>query len=341
MDAINAKTKKSSKATKPSGRNPTNKKSTKGSDPLISDNNKENDDSGKSKKSKKKSKPKDDGKTKHIDEYFKKVKGLPTITTPQPQPKSKPPNSQHQSPQIKTCSTPLSLTELSFDFDNSSDDILDLSDIIRRIVSDSPTVTNLCGKKLHYECVKEQSMHEKSIVDVGDKDETADEFDMIVAGMKPIPSDKSNQKPVTTTPITSRKKASKKRPVDKTSSKKCVNDGSPTATPVLIKKFFKRNRIVQKPSSTPSMSPIELRNETSNDNANVSFFFGDITEENDAFEKLIDFRNMEDEVCTNNDLDDGDKLQVIDDSPELQLSETFDLEDYVPVGANLKKRLAA
>lgn len=342
LDAVGAKTKKSSKSSK-----------SKKANPIISDNDKENDCSEKAKNTKKKAKARSDGKTRQIDEYFKKVKGLPTVTTPKSQHvQTKPPT---QSPKIQTCSTPLALTQLSFDFDNTTDEVLDLSDIIRGIISHSPTVTNICGKKLHYDRANEPTeLQTPSIkaVEVDAKDtrnETADEFDLIVAGIKSLPSK------VATPPNPSRKEA-KKRPVDKTTAAKNVkNIDSPTTTPIIIKKFFRRHGIHPKTSSTPTISPESqpqspnesfesIPSPTKVDNVNVSYFFGDITEENDVFEKLTDFRNMEDEDCADDagDVPSGDdELHDIEESPEIVLSDTFDLDDYVPVGANLRKRIAS
>lgn len=353
LDTISAKTKKSSKAAKnkddqkPLTKTSRVKKSGNSQDIIISD--EENVDSEKLKKPKKRSQHKDDGKSKQIDNYFKKVKTLLSIATPIMQQKTQPPKSKHetQSPKIETCSTPLSLTQLSFDFDNSTDNIHDLSDIIHGIVSKSPTIRDLCGKNLHYECVAEL-LEPMKVTDRDEKDETTDEFDFIVAGMKPISTE-------TNTP-TSRKKY-KKRSVDKRLPSKSVADLSPSTTPILIKKFFKRNCIDHKPSvmtsSTPTISPktspqnlsFESIFSPKENEANVSYFFGDITEENDAFEKLVDFRNMKDEVEANNEDDiachDCDELQDANDSPPIELGDTFDLDNYVPVGANLRKRLAA
>lgn len=331
----------------------TKKKSGKLPAVTISDDNEENVVPEKLKKHKKRLQNKDDGKTKQIDNYFKKVKNLPNIQTPTMQQKKQPlRNTQEtQSPKIETSSTPLSLTQLSFDFNNSTDDILDLSDIIQGIVTNSPTITDICGVKLRYECVNNRQKKPNKTIDRDEKDDTADEFDIMVAGMKPFPSE-------TNTSITSRRKT-KKRSADKRMPSKSVD--SPSTTPIIIKKFFKRNRIEHKSSvstptqmvsSTPTNSAKTSPQNVSfksicspNENeANVSYFFGDITEENDAFEKLTDFRNMEDEICINNEDDIvclADALLEVNDSPPVELSETFDLDDYVPVGANLRKRLAS
>lgn len=346
MDAISAKTKKSAKVTKAKSKNDQNstkaarKKSTKSQDIVISD--EENVDSDKLKKPRKRLQHKDDGKVQPIDKYFKKVKTLPNIATPKMQQKTQPPNRKQvtPSPKIETCSTPLSLTQLSFDFNNSTDDVHDLSDIIHGIISNSPTLQNLCGKKLHYECVTKRLEPIKTMSG-DDKDETADEFDMMVAGTKPISVE-------TNTPTTSRNKTIKRSVDKRLSSQSVSSDPTPTTTPILIEKFFKRNCIDHKSSvmtsSTPTTSPkvstqnMSFKSISSSPNqneGNVSYFFGDITDENDVFEKLIDFRNMEDEdaAC------DGDGLQ--NDSPPITLNDTFDLDDYVPVGANLRKRLAS
>ncbi len=354
LDTISAKSKKSSKLTRANSKNGPSQvaeivqKNSVNQDPIIIDNGKVNHDAVKVKKPTKKSKnQKDDGKTKQIDKYFKKVKILPALATPKSKPKIQPPKPQAESPKIKTCSTPLNLTELSFDFNNShGDDIHDLSDIIQGIVSNSPTITDICGRKLYYENANQptQRLHSFKSTTPHGKDETADEFDMIVAGIEPLRSRND-----TNTPTTSRKKT-KKRSVDKRSSSKHVE------TPILITKFFKRNRIEHKASvltsSTPTASPENLtENEsfksisTSKDNgANVSYFFGDITDEHDVFEKLTDFRNMEDVCPTNEDYAEeachGDELQENNDSPGIELSDTFDLDDYVPVGAHLRQRLA-
>lgn len=362
LDAINAKTKKSSKRAK-----------AKAQEALVTDKDKEND---KPVKAKKKSKPKEDGKTKQIDEYFKKVKNVPPTVTPKSKPKTQNPsknNPSTQSPKIETCSTPMGLVELSFDFNDSSDAIHDLSDIIRGIVETSPTITNICGKKLHYDGGNKQPEQFQSTPNV-DKDETTDEFDMIVAGMKPLPRDNI-------TPKTSRK--NKKRPSNAISKSQDENNSSPSTTPIIIKKFFKRNQIKHKTfasiptvscespsgsstptasiqssptklvSSTPAHSPDSSarRNESFKSISSpknvkeVSYFFGDITEENDIFEKLTDFRNMDDESNDDDDSENavsqGDQLQDINDSPPIELSDTFDLNDYVPVGANLRKRIAS
>lgn len=345
METINAKSKKSTKVTKANNKigeklatKATQKKSGKLQSVTISDGNEENVVPDKLKKHKKRLQNKDDGKTKQIDNYFKKVKNLPNIQTPTMQQKKEP---LRDSPKIDTSSTPLSLTQLSFDF-NSSDNILDLSDIIQGIVSNSPTITDICGIKLRYECANKQLNKPNKTVD-----DTADEFDIMVSGMKPFPSE-------TNTPIASRRKT-KKRSVDKRFHSKSID--SPSTTPIIIKKFFKRNCIDHKSSAMASSTPTNSA-QTSPQNvsfksicspneneANVSYFFGDITEENDAFEKLTDFRNMEDEICTNNEDDIvclADASQkVCNDSPPIELSETFDLDDYVPVGANLRKRLAS
>lgn len=335
LDTISAKTKKSAKGTKSKNKNgesqPTTKKnqkkSTKTPDNIVSD--EENVNPEKLKKPKKQLQQKNDEKIQPIDKYFKKVKTLPNITTPKMKQKSLPSARKNgtQSPKIQTCSTPLSLTELSFDFNNSCDDIHDLSDIINGIVSNTPTITDICGKKLHYESVNAHPQPIE-IIDGDDKEDTRDEFDIIVAAKNPTSLD---------SPKISRKK-NKKRPSDK----------CPSTTPILIKKFFKRNCIDYKSSSSPTISPktsprnLSLKSISSPKEANVSYFFGDITEENDVFEKLTDFRNMEDEFCTDDAEDmafQGEKLP--DDSPKVELSETFDLDDYVPVGANLRKRLAS
>lgn len=354
LDAISAKTKKPTKVTKAKNKdsqNPpptktTKKKSGKSQEIIIS--NEENVDPEKLKKPKKRSQNNDDGKMKQIDKYFKKVKSLPSIVTPPPKQKILPPKNKHetQSPQIETCSTPLSLTQLSFDFDNSTDDIHDLSDVIHGIVSNSPTIKDIGGKKLHYECLTKH-LDPIKVIDRDAKDETADEFDIIVAGMKPIRTESN-------TPTTSRK-TTKKRSADKRLPAKSIDDRSPSTTPILIKKFFKRNCIDHKssvmisstPTSSPKISPQNVSFESiaspKENVANVSYFFGDITEENDAFEKLIDFRNMEDVVDVNTEDDiacRGDELQDTNDSPPIELNETFDLDNYVPVGANLRKRLA-
>lgn len=322
----------------------TKKKSGKSQEIIIS--NEENVDSEKLRKPKKWSHNNDDGKMKQIDKYFNIVKSLPSIVTPKQ--KIMPPKNKQeaQSPQIETCSTPLSLTQLSFDFDNSTDDIHDLSDIINGIVSNSPTIKDIGGKKLHYECLAKH-LDPIKVIATDAKDETADEFDIIVAGMKPIRTD-------TNTPTASRKKT-KKRPFDKRLPAKSIDDRSPSTTPILIEKFFKRNRIDHKSSvmtsSTPTSSPKTLPQNVSFESiaspkenvANVSYFFGDITEENDAFEKLIDFRNMVDVVDANNEDDiacRGDELQDTNDTPPIELNGTFDLDNYVPVGANLRKLLA-
>lgn len=351
LDSLSAKTKKTTKVTKPGKKPPTKatqKKSNKLQELIISDDNEENVDPDKLKKPKKRLQNKDDGKTKSIDKYFKKVKNVPSsIVTPKTQHKSQPleRNQETQSPKIETCSTPLSLTQLWFDFDDSKDEIHDLSDIIQGIVSNAPAITNICGKKLHYDIVKNNPKPIRTMDRVG-KDDTTDEFDIIVAGIKPLSCENN-------TPTTSRKKT-KKRPVTKKASSKTVDDQSPTTTPILIKKFFKRNCIDHKSSvmtsSTPTTSPktspqnVSFKSISSpiENEANVSYFFGDITDENDAFEKLIDFRNMEDEFCTNNkDEQHDEELQEINDSPPIELSETFDLDNYVPVGANLRKRIAS
>lgn len=352
LDTISAKTKKTTKLTKAANKNgkkapakANHKKSDKLQELIISDDNEENINPDKLKKPKKRLPNQDEGK---IDKYFKKVKNLPnSIVTPKTQQKSQPleRKQETQSPKIETCSTPLSLTQLWFDFNDSSDQIHDLSDIIQGIVSNAPTIKNICGKKLHYEGVKNELKPIQNM-DRDEKDDTADEFDFIVAGIKPLSSE-------TNTPTTSRKKA-KKRSATKRTTSKTVDDHSPTTTPILIEKFFKRNCIAHKSSvmtsSTPTVSPktsprnVSFKSISSpiENEANVSYFFGDITDENDAFEKLIDFRNMDDEPCINNkDGQHGEELQEINDSPPIELSETFDLDNYVPVGANLRKRIAS
>lgn len=353
LDTISAKTKKSTKVTKASTKNgrkaatkATQKKLNKLQDVIVDDDNAENVDPEKLKRSKKTSQKKVDGKTERIDKYFKKVKKISSVRTPTMQQKKQPLTNKPliESPKIETSSIPLRLTELSFDFDDATDDIHDLSNIIQGIVSNSPTIRDICGKKLHYECANKQLELRKTI-DRDEKNETIDEFDIIVAGMKSFPTESH-------TPTTSRKKT-KKRSVDSRLAAENIDDHSPSTTPIIIKKFFKRNYIDHKPtvtSSTPTNSP---QNESFKSisspkltEANISYFFGNITDENDAFEKLIDFRNMEDEdeICANK-VDDvdciGDELQEINGSPPIELSETFDLDDYVPVGANLRKRLAS
>lgn len=356
MYTISAKTKKPSKATKTY--NKTAQKSTR---KKQVDDNEENVDSEKLKKPKRIVRKKDDAKTKNIDEYFKKVKSLPRILSPERK-------EELQSPKIKTCPTPLSLTELSFDFNNSNDDVQDLSDIIQGIVSTSPTINDLCGKKLRYENMlnNQSSPVACCAIEQDENDETADEFDLIVARRNPISIRPS-------TPTTSRKQT-KPKSVLKRQFPENVNDPSHSSTPILIKNFLKRNCIDLKSSdmlSTPILrtslslesigskeqneSPEILSTTTSSKNlslesirstkqTDVSYFFGDITDENDEFEKLLDFRNMKDDASTNDEDDVAcrdDKLQDVNDSPPIQLSETFDLDDYVPVSANLKKRIAS
>ncbi|KAG4078802.1 hypothetical protein HA402_015392 [Bradysia odoriphaga] len=89
LDTISAKTKKSSKRSK-----------AKPQEPIVSDKNKEND---KPIRAKKISKPKEDGKTKQIDEYFKKVKNVPAKVTPKTKPNPQQPknNPRTQSPKIE------------------------------------------------------------------------------------------------------------------------------------------------------------------------------------------------------------------------------------------------
>lgn len=360
LDTISAKTKKPSKAAK-TGLKTTRTTRKKQLVLINSDDNEGNIDNEKLIKPKKIVRKKDDIKSKNIGEYFKKVKRLPRILSPEKK-------EELQSPKIKTCSTPLSLTELSFDFNNSNDDVQDLSDIIHGIVSNSPTINDLCGRKLYYESVNNQPSPNPCTVEQDEKDESADEFDMIVAGKKPAPIR-------TYTPTTSRRQTKNSSAVKRHSSEN-VDDPSHSSTPILIKKFFKRNRIDLKVSNIPSTpnSPLNLSFEsiespkmnepleilstpTSNKNLsfesirstkqnNVSHFFcdlTDLTEENDEFEKLLDFRNMKDDVSTDDEdnVPCRDILQDVIDSPPIQLSETFDLDDYVPVSANLKKRIAS
>lgn len=322
------KTKKPTKATK-------TKKTVKPPTLIHNDDNEGNVHSEKLKKPKKRLQKKDAGKTKEIGEYFKKVKNLPGILSTERKQETESPTIQTWSPKIQTCSTPLSLTQFSFDFNNSNDDVQDLSDIIQGIVSNSPTITNLCGKKLHYEPVNDQLQQKTDLtIDRDENEESVDEFDFMVAG-KPLSIR-------TKSPTTSPEKTTN-RPLDKRPSS---DDLSHSSTPILITKFFKRNCIARKslrnkPSTIISPQNISLEpiTSTNQNEGNVSFFFGDITEENDAFEKLTDFRNMkdvdeDDVVCL------SDRLQEVNDSPPIQLSDTFDLEDYVPVSANLKKRIA-
>ncbi|KAJ6643661.1 Flap endonuclease GEN [Pseudolycoriella hygida] len=336
LESKSAKTKKPSKVTKENGKKAT--KTTQKKANKLNDENQENLDAEKLKKPRKKLQRKDEGKVEKIDKYFKKVKNIPKMSTPKMERKATPLRSKltTESPKIKTCSSPLSLTQMSFDFNVSSDDIHDLSDIIRGIVASSPTIKNLCGKKLHFESVS-KPLKLSDDIDHEEQNETLDEFDIIVAGTKPT----CNETNAPTSLSATKSRADRKR----LSSKK-IDDSSPSKTPILIKKFFKRNLIEQN-SSTPKLSPRVSPQKPSaspiQNEVNVSYFFGDITAENDVFEKLTDFRNMEDEVLTSEEdiVCRGDELHDAVDSPPIELNDTFGLDNYIPVGANLRKRLAS
>lgn len=227
-----------------------------------------------------------------IEQFFKKVK-IPS----------------YQSPKIKTCSSPLNLSNISLDFTSND---ANLSDIIQGIVQKTPELTELEGRKLRYDVYSSSvpsnvtclQSKENKIVQIARStpltELSYDEFDVMVMGKQK--NCFSNEH--SSTPTRAREKS---KPTKRTSR-------------ILELKSTKKLKNSRKPM------------------AEVSSFFGSITLDGDTdlFEKSVDFKNMPDEF-----IDVNESHKISENNFEIQLKEdTFNLTSYVPVGDNLRRKLS-
>lgn len=212
------------------------------------------------------------------------------------------------SPKIKTCSTPVAVSPVGIDLDTSAwnDDDTASDSVINGIVTKSPEIVEILGRRLRFERF-----------DMRQKFETS--FEEFVTAAKQQPG-----KDFADTPL------------------ECLNSNVGNAsTPISAEKHRPRVSLVD---------PVE-----SDANVSVSHFFGggnagDV----DAFEASIDFHNMPDEFPCDSD-NEEDVADVIKDDGKLPgpsglckkrphaisriMSNTFDLENYVPIGEKLRQKL--
>lgn len=224
---------------------------------------------------------------------------------------------RYESPKIKTCPAPLSLSHFGeHDWEDSrlTDNIENLSEIIDDLVSQASNVNEFCGKKLrfdefevemkenfeqncdqHFDQLElefnadcEQKCHDQENemieMDAKDKESSFDEFDFIVMN-KPMP-----------------------KPVIPKLIKEQTATSILSSTPIMVDRFLTRQirtKIVNTPKQTMENSIIENNNTI----LVTSFFIEESHSTNnniDLFEQSIDFKNMEDVVTDEEDTDSDD-----------------------------------
>lgn len=218
------------------------------------------------------------------------------------------------SPKIKTCSTPLAVSPIGINLDASpwSDDDTASDSVINGILTRSPEIVEIHGRRLRFERVEMRQQFKTS-------------FEDFVSAAKQQP----------------------KRSLANTSLELDSNSGM-ASTPISAVKHRRRTEDVSFVAESEA-------------NISVSHFFGgNDAGDVDAFEASIDFRNMPDEFPCNSDNEDAfgnsaesDEADVIEDEEELSvrsgmdrphaisriMSDTFDLDNYVPIGEKLRQKL--
>lgn len=196
-----------------------------------------------------------------IDRFFAKTKSAKEFVGTPVKPMIK---STFESPRISTSSKPLNWSYFDVDSDQSGAEDADLSNIIKGIVTRPPELTELLGRRLHYEAVNLDVM----IQDKGD--ESFDDFDRIVM----------------------QNKSSKPKPARVSQLVEC-------STPILVQKFMRRQSFK---CGTPIRAPLVVETDTRSDAHNESHFFGNVLADVDAFERSVDYFSMKDEFeCNDKD----------------------------------------
>lgn len=221
------------------------------------------------------------------------------------------------SPKIKTCSTPVAVSPVGIDLDASawSDDDTASDSVINGILTKSPEILEIHGRKLRFDRV-----------DIPQRFKTSFE-DFVAFAKQPLQISLAN------TPL------------------ECLNSIVDNAsTPISSVKHRPRTEKVSLIAESEA-------------NISVSHFFGgnDAGDE-DAFEASINFHNMPDEFSCDSDCEDAivdstesDEAEIFEDEDKLPIrrglcikrphaisrimSDTFDLDNYVPIGDKLRQKL--
>lgn len=243
-----------------------------------------------------KTKKKKEDKLQPIDQFFQR-KGVTSKAV-------------YESPKIRTTTKPMNLSAFSLNFDDSlmHDDDMNLSTIINDMVARPPSITEVAGKKLRFDEMPAMDTHDipskddkyhdfvpeidriqdvtkgKENVEINEpnKDESMDEFDMIVM--------RKNAK----SGVTKRTSLSRFN-LPEAGIQNC-------STPVTRKRYLPTinashqgsEHNLSKISSSPNIDAPEMSTNRKNSVISSSFFAMNAEDEIDLFEKSIDFRNMED-----------------------------------------------
>lgn len=260
------------------------------------------------------------------------------------------------SPKIETSSQPMDLSMLFLDESDwtQTDDTaqLDLSGIIQGMVAKQPEVMEFRGRRLRYDhcdlggqedkenvvqshnVISGESAAYNSYADVAKEknmpaDESLDEIDQLIMGSKERPLSGCSST-YSSTPILLRNTVENYCPSNRTSPIKVNQQLCPT------------------PEVPPEMD-LNYSDSSEGADAHVSNFFSlDLEPETDEFENSIDFHRMPDEFP-----EDEEQPRFIrvasTQNPVAELSpkvvvlqeDSFNLNGYVPVGNNMRKRLGS